>query len=144
MRFVLIIKGTQHFEAGVKLSRKLIDEMKAYHESLDRAGVLLAAEGLQPSSSGIRISYPVAGGKPEVLVGPFAERDRAIAGFTLIETESEEEAIEWALRMPDPHGYGHGEIELRQLLSTVETVQDPRIRSLEADLWDQLDMLKKI
>lgn len=68
--------------------------------------------------------------RPEVLVGPFAEGDRAIAGFTLIETESEEEAIEWTLRMPDPHGFGHGEIELRQLLPIAK-----RYKIREFDPW---------
>lgn len=144
MRFVLFVKANKHFEAGVKPNRRLIDEMNAYHASLVRAGVFLTTEGLQPSSSGVRISYPIPGGKPEVSIGPFEEGNKPIAGFTLIETESEEEAIEWALRMPDPHSYGDGEIELRQLIDTAESVREANFRSLEADLWDQLDMLKKM
>ncbi|MDF2714363.1 MAG: YCII-related [Paenibacillus sp.] len=143
MRFMMIVKATRHSEAGVGPTRELVDAMKAYNEELARAGVLLAAEGLHPSSGGMRIAYPVPGGKPNVTAGPFGEARELIAGFTLIDVKSEEEAYEWAIRMPDPHGFGEGEIELRQVYETAELIRDPRIRAMEADLHDQIDMLYK-
>jgi hypothetical protein len=79
---------------------------------LVKAGVLVAAEGLHPSTEEIRISYPVPGGKPKVMDGPFTEAKELIAGFNLIEVRSREETIEWAMRMPDPHGFGHNAISL--------------------------------
>lgn len=124
MRFMMIVKGTTDSEAGVKPSQELLDAMLRYNEELAKAGVLLAADGLQPSSSGIRISYPEPGGKPKVVDGPFTEAKEIIAGFTLIEVKSREEAIEWAMRMPDPHGGGQGEIELRQIFDPEELSSD--------------------
>ncbi|RKP58090.1 YciI family protein [Cohnella endophytica] len=117
MRYLLMVKAGKHAEAGVMPSRELVDAMSEYNERLAQAGVLLAAEGLQPSASGIRIAYPMPGDHPVVTVGPFLEDKKLVAGYTLIDVGSEEEAVEWALRMPDPSGYGEGEIELRQLKS---------------------------
>ncbi|MEF3305699.1 YciI family protein [Paenibacillus sp. GYB003] len=124
MRFMMIVKATTDSEAGVKPSQELLDAMLRYNEELARAGVLLAADGLQPSSGGFRISYPEPGGKPKVVDGPFTEAKEIIAGFTLIEVKSREEAIEWAMRMPDPHGGGQGEIELRQIFDPEELSSD--------------------
>ncbi|UUZ84173.1 YciI family protein [Paenibacillus sp. P26] len=124
MRFMMIVKATTDSEAGVMPSQELLDAMLRYNEELAKAGVLLAADGLQPSSSGIRISYPEPGGKPKVVDGPFTEAKEIIAGFTLIEVKSREEAIEWAMRMPDPHGGGQGEIELRQIFDPEELSSD--------------------
>jgi len=124
MRFMMIVKGTSDSEAGVKPSKELLDAMLRYNEELAKAGVLLAADGLQSSSSGIRISYPEPGGKAKVVDGPFTEAKEIIAGYTLIEVNSREEAIEWALRMPDPHGGGQGEIELRQIFEPEELSSD--------------------
>ncbi|MCD9025723.1 YciI family protein [Cohnella silvisoli] len=143
MRFMMIVKATRHSEAGIKPTRELVDAMKAYNEELAKAGVLLAAEGLQPSSGGLRISYPIPGGMPNVTAGPFEEANELIAGFTLIDVKSEEEAYEWAIRMPDPHGFGEGEIELRQVFEAAELIRDPRILAMEADLRDQIDMINK-
>jgi hypothetical protein len=127
MRFMLIVKATKDSEAGVMPSQELLNAMMRYNEELVKAGVLVAAEGLHPSSGGIRISYPVSGGKPKVMDGPFTEAKELIAGFTLIEVRSREEAIEWAMRMPDPHGFGEGEIELRQVFEAPELTQDPEM-----------------
>jgi hypothetical protein len=127
MRFMLIVKATKDSEAGVMPNQELLDAMMKYNEELVRAGVLVAAEGLHPSSSGIRISFPNPGGKPKVMDGPFTEAKELIAGFTLIEVRSREEAIEWAMRMPDPHGFGEGEIELRQVFDAPELTQDPEM-----------------
>jgi hypothetical protein len=90
MRFMMIVKATKHSEAGVKPTRELVEAMTAYNEDLAKAGVLLAAEGLHPSSGGIRITYPVPGDKPNVTAGPFEEEKKMVAGFTLIDVRSEE------------------------------------------------------
>lgn len=136
MRFMLIVKATQNSEAGKMPSQELVEAMMRYNEELVKAGVLLAAEGLHPSSSGIRISYPEPGEKPKVMDGPFTEAKELIAGFTLIEVKSREEAIEWALRMPDPHGFGAGEIELRQVFDAHELTDNPDTLSKVAELQE--------
>ncbi|WP_255570813.1 YciI family protein [Cohnella sp. CFH 77786] len=105
---MLICKASRQFEAGVKPSSERAEAWKEYCEELVKAGVLLAAEGLYPSSEGIRLSYPVSGGKPRVTVGPFDEVQGLVAGFMMIEVETKEEAYVWAMRLPDPHGYGEG------------------------------------
>ncbi|GAA3407702.1 YciI family protein [Paenibacillus hodogayensis] len=138
MRFMMIVKATKDSEAGVMPSHELFDAMARYNEELARAGVLVAAEGLHPSSSAIRISYPEPGGKPKVLDGPFTEAKELIAGFTLIEVKSREEAIQWAMRMPDPHGFGEGEIELRQVFEAPELTQDPEALSKEMEMRAQV------
>ncbi|MFD0695450.1 YciI family protein [Paenibacillus sp. GCM10027628] len=115
MRFMLIIKATNASESGQPSGREVLEAMRKYHEQLARAGVLLASEDLLPSSSATRLSYPVPGDEAVMKEGPFIETRELVAGFTLIEVRSREEAIEWAFRMPDPHGFGEGEIELRQL-----------------------------
>jgi hypothetical protein len=125
---MMIVKATKDSEAGVMPSQELLNAMMKYNEELVKAGVLVAAEGLHPSTSGIRISYPVPGGKPKVMDGPFTEAKELIAGFTLIEVRSREEAIEWAMRMPDPHGFGEGEVELRQVFDAPELTQDPEMQ----------------
>jgi hypothetical protein len=140
---MLIVKATKHSEAGVKPSRELIAAMAAYNESLARAGVLLAAEGLQPSSSGLRLTYSLHGEMPKVTVGPFAEEKELIAGFTLIDVKSEDEAIKWAKRMPNPSGSGEGEVELRQLFDSDNLLHASTTTALESDLRDQMAMLKK-
>ncbi|WP_010494433.1 YciI family protein [Paenibacillus elgii] len=137
MRFMMIVKATKDSEAGVMPSQELVDAMMKYNEELVRAGVLLAAEGLHASSNGIRISYPEPGGKPKVVDGPFTESKELIAGFTLIEVKSREEAIEWAMRMPDPHGNGEGVIELRQVIETTELTEDPDNLTLHAMIREQ-------
>lgn len=124
----MIVKATTDSEAGVKPSKELLDAMLRYNEELARAGVLLAADGLQPSSDGIRLSYLETGAKPKITDGPFTESKEIIAGFTLIEVKSREEAIEWALRMPDPHGRGQGQIELRQISDPEELTSDEEAR----------------
>lgn len=138
MRFMMVVKASQDSEAGVMPSPQLFEAMARYNEELARAGVLVAAEGLHPSSSAIRISYPEPGGKPKVLDGPFTEAKEIIAGFTLIEVKSREEAIQWAMRMPDPHGFGEGEIELRQVFEAPELTQDPEALAKEVEMREQV------
>jgi hypothetical protein len=143
MRFMMIVKATRDSEAGLMPSQELIEAMMKYNEELVKAGVLLAAEGLHSSSSGIRISYPTPGGKPKVTDGPFTEAKELIAGFTLIEVKSREEAMEWAMRMPDPHGFGEGEIELRRVFEATDLTQDKDTLAKEAELREKVERLKK-
>jgi hypothetical protein len=114
MRFMIIVKGDKDSEAGVMPSEELITRMTKYHEELMKAGVLLDASGLQPTSKGWRVKY--SGGKRTVIDGPFIESKELIAGYTLIRTDSREEALEWTRRFPSPFGEeADGEIEVRQL-----------------------------
>jgi hypothetical protein len=114
MRFMILVKGNRETEAGVLPEEKLFAAMADYHEELVRAGVLLDASGLQPTSRGIRIKY--SKGKRTVVDGPFTEAKEIVAGYTLIQVKSREEALEWAKRFPSPHGEdADGEIEIRQL-----------------------------
>jgi hypothetical protein len=112
MRFMIIVKASKDSEAGVMPEQQVFDAMATYHEELQKAGVLLDASGLQPSSKGWRIKY--SGAKRTVMDGPFAETKELIAGYTLIKVKSREEAMEWARRFPNP-GNEEGEIEVRQL-----------------------------
>jgi len=111
MRFMLIIKADTNTEAGVLPSKELVAAMDEFNEKMVKAGVLLAAEGLHPSSKGARITFH-GGGKRTVTDGPFTEAKELIAGFWLIQVKSKEEAIEWASRVPFTDGE---EIELRQV-----------------------------
>jgi hypothetical protein len=114
MRFMIIVKATKDSEAGVMPPEKLLAEMGKYHEELHKAGVLLDGSGLQPSSKGWRIKY--SGNKRTVIDGPFTEAKELVAGYTLIQTKSREEAMEWTRRFPNPSIDGkEGEIEVRQL-----------------------------
>ncbi len=112
MRFMIIVKATKDSEAGHQPKESLIAAMAAYHEELVKAGVLLDANGLHPSDKGFRIRYE--GQKRSVIDGPFAETKELIAGYTIIQVKSREEALEWARRFPNPHNED-GEIEIRQL-----------------------------
>jgi hypothetical protein len=114
MRFMIVVKATKDSEAGAMPEEKLIATMAAYHEELAKAGVLLDGSGLQPSAKGWRIKY--SGDKRTVVDGPFAETKELIAGYTLIQVKSKDEAIAWTRRFPNPAGDGkEGEIEVRQL-----------------------------
>ena len=120
MLFMLIVKTSKNSEAGNLPSVELRKAMSAFNEELEKAGVRVMAKGLHPSSNGMRISYPEPGGKPVVTEGPFSETSELIAGFILINVKSREEAVEWAMRMPDPQGHGEGQIELRQVFEFPE------------------------
>lgn len=114
MRFMMIVKATRDSEAGVMPGEKLLATMAGYHEELHKAGVLLDASGLKPSSKGWRIRC--SGGKRTLIDGPFIEAKELVAGYTLIQVKSREEAMEWARRFPSPAADGgEGEIEVRQL-----------------------------
>jgi hypothetical protein len=114
VRFMIIVKGNRDTEAGRMPEERLIADMAQYHEELVKAGALLDASGLQPTSKGFRVKY--SGGKRTVVDGPFTEAKEVVAGYTIIQVKSREEAVEWARRFPAPHGeHAEAEIEVRQL-----------------------------
>jgi hypothetical protein len=115
MLFMLIVKASKNSEAENLPNPELMEAMTKYNQELVNAGVRVMAKGLHPSSNGIRLSFPEPGGNPVITEGPFTNTNELIAGFILIDVKSKEEAIEWAKRMPDPQGYGEGQIELRQV-----------------------------
>jgi hypothetical protein len=134
MRFMMIVKANQDSEAGKMPSEAMLNAMGKYNEELVKAGVMLAGEGLQPSSKGTRIQFEK--GKRKVIDGPFAETKELIAGFWMIQVKSREEALAWAMRAPDPSGTGDGQIELRQVFEaadfdqSVEAIQkEPALRA---------------
>ncbi|WP_406869110.1 YciI family protein [Paraburkholderia fungorum] len=137
MRFMIIVKATDLSEAGGPPDEALMAAMGAYHEELVKAGVLLDATGLQPSSKGWRIRY--SAGKRTVIDGPFAETKELIAGYTLIQVRSREEAMEWARRFPAPFGeQADGEIEVRQLYELEDFEPSP-----ELERFKELDAAKR-
>lgn len=114
MRFMIIVKATKNSEAGVMSSEQLLTDMGKFNEELVNAGVLLAGDGLHPSSKGARVQF--SGSRRTVIDGPFAETKELIAGYWLWQVKSKEEAIEWAKRCPNPAGDGKkGEIEIRHV-----------------------------
>jgi hypothetical protein len=113
MRFMLLLKANDESERGVVPSTRVIVEMGKFIEELIRAGVLLAADGLQASSRGARVH--LSGDKRTVTDGPFTETKELIAGYWMIQVKSKEEAVEWAKRCPNPRGAGDAEIEVRQV-----------------------------
>jgi hypothetical protein len=134
MRFMIMVKANKNSEAGVMPEEKLIAAMAKYHEELAKAGVLLDASGLQPTSKGWRIKY--SGGKHTVVDGPFTESKELIAGYTLIQVKSRDEALEWTKRFPSPFGAdADGEIEVRQLFELDDFAPSEavnRFREIEA------------
>jgi hypothetical protein len=110
MRFMMLMYPSAQAEAGAMPDAKVVGAMMKYNEELAKAGVLLALDGLHPTSKGARITFP--GGKPKVTDGPFAEGKEVIGGYWLIQVKSREEAIEWAKRCPDTDARA---IELRQV-----------------------------
>jgi hypothetical protein len=113
MRFMVIVKADKQSEAGVMPTEEQLAEMGKYNEELVKAGVMLAGEGLHPSSKGARVRF--SGDKRTVIDGPFAETKELIAGFWLIQAKSKDEAIEWVKRAPNPFPGTESEIEIRQV-----------------------------
>jgi hypothetical protein len=114
MRFMILVKADRDSEAGVLPNEKLLTEMGKYNEELVKAGVMLAGEGLQPSSKGARVRF--SGGKRTVIDGPFTESKELVAGFWLWQVKSKEEAIEWLKRAP----FEGTEVEIRQVFETAD------------------------
>jgi hypothetical protein len=142
MRFMVLIKADKNTEAGVMPSEKLLAEMGKYNEELARAGVLLAGEGLHPTSKGARVKF--SGAQRTVIDGPFAETKELIAGFWLWQVKSKEEAIEWVKRCPMPHNT-ETEIEIRQVFEAEDFGPEftPELREQEARLRAQSEQLMK-
>lgn len=133
MRFMVMVKANADSEAGVMPSTELLTEMGKYNEELAKAGVLLAGEGLHPSSKGARMKF--SGTKRTVVDGPFTEAKELVAGFWLIQVKSKEEAIEWVKRCPNPMD-GESEIEIRQLFDAADfgDALTPELRAQEEAL----------
>ena len=116
MRFIVMVKATKDSEAGALPDQKLLADMGKYNEELVKAGVMLAGEGLHPSSKGARVRF--SGSKRTVIDGPFAETKELVAGFWLFQCKSLAEAIEWVKRCPNPMPNQESEIEIRQVFES--------------------------
>ena len=140
MRFMIIVKASKDSEAGVMPSEQLLTEMGKFNEELVQAGVMLAGDGLHPTSKGARVIF--SGKKRTVIDGPFAETKELIAGYWLWQVQSKEEAIEWVKRCPNPH-LGGGEIEIRQVFEAEDFGAEftPELREQEARLRAQSEQL---
>jgi hypothetical protein len=138
MRFMVLVKADKNSEAGVLPDRKLLAEMGNFNEELVKAGIMLAGEGLQPSSKGARIRF--SGGKRTVSDGPFAETKELVAGFWLWQVKSKEEAIEWLKRAP----FDEAEVELRQVFEAEDfgTEFTPELREQEERLRAEIGAKK--
>jgi hypothetical protein len=138
MRFMVLVKADNNSEAGVLPDEKLLAEMGKYNEELVKAGVLLAAEGLHPSSKGARVRF--SGSTRTVIDGPFAETKELVAGFWLIQVKSREEAIEWLKRSPNPFPGTKSEIEIRQVFEADDFGAEftPELREQEERLRAQV------
>jgi hypothetical protein len=139
MRFMIIVKATRESEAGVMPDEKLLSTMQKYHEELVKSGVLVDASGLKPSSKGWRVKY--SGDKRTVVDGPFPETKELIAGYTIIQVKSREEAMELTRRFPNPSIDGvAGEIEVRQFFELEDfgpSEAVDRFREMEAGMCKQ-------
>jgi hypothetical protein len=134
---MILIKATKESEAGVLPDQKLLSAMGQFNEDLVKAGVMLAGDGLQPSSKGARVKF--SGAKRTVVDGPFAETKELIAGFWLWQVKSKEEAIEWVKRIPNPTG-DESEVEIRQVFETDDFGAElsPELRQREERLRAQV------
>lgn len=143
MRFMILVKADKNSEAGVLPDAALLTAMGNYNEELMKAGVLLAGEGLQPSSKGARVRF--SGTKRTVIDGPFSETKELIAGFWLLQVKSKEEAIEWVKRSPNPFPGTESEIEIRQVYEAADFGAEftPEARAQEERQREQLARNKK-
>jgi hypothetical protein len=138
MRVMVLIKATEGSEAGEMPSQELLEQMTVFNEELVKAGVMLAGEGLHPSSKGVRIEF--SGSERKVIDGPFAETKELIAGFWLWQVKSMEEAIEWVKRIPNPEGE-HSVVEIRRVFETDDFGEEltPELREKERQLRAQTE-----
>ena len=141
MRFMILVKADKNSEAGTLPDEKLLTEMGKFNEELVKAGVMLAGEGLQPSSKGVRVKF--SGSKRTVIDGPFAETKELIAGYWLWQCKSKEEAIEWVKRCPNPMK-GESEIEIRRVFEAEDFGAEftPELREQEERLRAQMGRKK--
>ena len=140
MRFMIMVKATKNSEAGVMPSPELLTAMGKYNEELVKAGVMLAGEGLHPSSKGARVRF--SGSKRTVIDGPFSETKELVAGFWLFQVKSREEAIEWVKRCPNPMPGEDSEIEIRQVFEAEDfgelQAEVPEVFEAEERMREQL------
>ena len=138
MRFMVIVKATKESEAGIMPSEQLLSEMGTYNEKLAQAGVMLAGEGLHPSSKGARVRF--SGTKRAVIDGPFAETKELIAGYWLFQCRDLEEAVEWVKRAPNPFPGHDSEIEIRQVFEADDFGPEftPELREQEKRVYEQI------
>jgi hypothetical protein len=143
MKFMILVKATKNSEAGMMPSQELLAAMMKYNEELVKAGVMLAGEGLQPSSKGARVKF--SGSKRTVIDGPFTETKELVAGFWLWQCKSKEEAIEWVKRCPNPMPGEESEIEIRQIFEAEDFGGEltPELREQEKRLRVQSEQLRK-
>jgi hypothetical protein len=141
MRFMVIVKATKSSEAGVLPTEELLTAMGNYNEELTKAGVMLAGDGLHPSSKGARVRF--SGERRTVIDGPFAETKELIAGFWLWQCTSLQEAVEWAKRCPNPMPE-ESELEIRQIFESeeFEALLTPELRAQEERLRSQIEHSK--
>lgn len=141
MRFMVLVKATKDSEAGVMPDTKLLTEMGKFNEELVKAGVMLAGEGLHPSSKGARVKF--SGSQRTVIDGPFPETKELIAGYWIWKVKSRQEAIEWVKRCPNPHP-GESEIEIRQIFESEDFGAEftPELRASEDRLRAAIDKQK--
>jgi len=138
MRVMVLIKATEQSEAGEMPSQELLEQMTAFNEELVKAGVMLAGDGLHPSSKGVRVEF--SGRERKVIDGPFAETKELLAGYWLWQVKSLDEAIEWTKRIPNPTGE-HGVVEIRPVFEADDFGEEftPELREREAQLRAQAE-----
>lgn len=143
MRFMVIVKGDKDYEAGAMPTEDELAEMGKYNEDLAKAGVLLAGEGLHPSSRGARVRF--SGSKRTVIDGPFTETKELIAGFWLLQAKSLEEAVEWVKRAPNPFRGKESEIEIRQVFEADDFGAEftPELREQEKRIAERVATYEK-
>jgi hypothetical protein len=143
MRFMVMVKATKESEAGVMPSEQLLNDMGKFNEELSKAGVMLAGEGLQPSSKGARVRF--SGTKRTVVDGPFTETKDLVAGFWIFQVKSKQEAIDWVKRCPNPFPGGDSEIEIRQIFEAEDfgPALTPQAREAEDRMRAQAEQRSK-
>jgi hypothetical protein len=142
MRFMAIVKATKESEAGVMPSEELLNDMTKFNEEMVKAGVMVAGEGLHPSSKGARVRF--SGTKRSVIDGPFAETKELVAGFWILQVKSKEEALEWIKRSPNPFPGMDSEVEIRQVFEAEDFGAEftPEARAAEARMREQIEKKK--
>jgi hypothetical protein len=143
MRVMVIVKATKNSEAGIMPSEKLLADMGKFNEELVKAGVMLAGEGLHPSSKGKRVRF--SGGNKTIIDGPFSETKELVAGFWLWQVKSMEEAIEWARRCPDPMPGEESELEIRPVFEAEDFGAEftPELRAQEERLRTEIEQRQR-
>jgi len=139
MRFIVLVKGDKNYEAGAMPETDLLAEMQKFNEELVNAGVMLAGEGLAPSSKGARVRF--SGDKRTVIDGPFAEAKELVAGFWIWKVKSRDEAIEWLKKAP----FRDGEVEIRQIFETEDFGEEltPELRAKDDELRTRIESQQK-